>query len=337
MNLDNLSKVLKNEPDYRARQIKKAIFVNLIDSWSQATVLPLALREKLKKECPLYISAEIFYSKDEKTAKALIALSDGLKIESVLMRHKDGRNTACVSSQAGCPLGCLFCATGKSGFKRNLNSSEIAEQVLFFARYLKKQNEKITNIVFLGMGEPFLNYNSVISAIKTLNNREGFNLGARHFSISTVGIVEGIEKLAEEKMEINLAISLHAPNDELRSKIIPVNKKYPITKIILAVDEYIKRTGRRVMFEYIMIKNLNDSDKQALELAKLAKRPLCFLNLISYNATGIFEPSSPKRIGDFKNILEKKGVSVTQRYKFGQEISAACGQLAGRQNCKTHE
>jgi len=334
MNLSKLNNILESEPDYRAKQIKKAVFGNLIDDWSQATVLPSALREKLKKECPLDIGAEIFVSKDKKTAKALITLNDGLRIESVLMRHKDERNTICVSSQAGCPLGCLFCATGKMGFKRNLDSSEIVEQVLFFARYLKKQNGKVVNVVFMGMGEPFLNYNNVISAIKILNDKEGFNLGARHFSISTVGITEGIKRLAEEKMEINLAISLHAPNDELRLKIIPANKKYPIKKVISAVDEYIKKTGRRVMFEYIMIKNLNDSDEQALELAKLVKRPLCFLNLINYNATGIFEPSLPKRIEAFRKILEKKGISVTQRYKFGQEIKAACGQLAGRQNCK---
>ncbi len=215
------------------------------------------------------------------------------------------------------------------GFKRNLEVFEIVEQVIFFARYLKKKTEKITNVVFMGMGEPFLNYENVISAIKILNDKEGFNLGARKFSISTVGITEGIEKLAEEKLQINLAISLHASSNKLRSELIPATKKYPIEKILKSVDDYIKKTKKRVMFEYLMIKNLNDSDESGKELAFLMKKPLYFVNLISYNPTGDFQPSSKERIKSFKNILEKKGVLVTERYRFGREIKAACGQLAG--------
>ncbi len=338
MDLIQFQKLLKKEPGYRLGQAEKAIFQDLIKNWQEATVLPLILREELNKKCPIEISAKTFVSEDKSTIKALLILKDGLKIETVLIRHKDKRNTVCVSSQVGCPLGCFFCATGKLGFKRNLEVWEIIEQVLFFARYLKNIGERVANIVFMGMGEPFLNYQNVIGAIKILNDKERFNLGARHFSISTIGIVEGIEKLAQEKLQINLAISFHAPDDELRSKLMPINKKYPSKKILNAVDNYIKKTRRRVMFEYIMIRNLNDSEEQAKALAKLMKKPLYFVNLIFYNPThlrqgfggqaGIFEPSLSSSIKRFKEILEKEGVTVTQRYRFGQDIEGACGQLA---------
>ncbi len=330
MDLKKLEKTLKGEPEYRLKQVKTALFSDLIENWSEVTTLPILLREKLNKECSLEINAKPFVSKDKKTIKTLVTLKDGLKIESVLMKHKDDRNTVCVSSQVGCPLGCVFCATGRAGFKRNLESFEIVEQVLFFARFLKKMGEKITNIVFMGMGEPFLNYENVILAIRILNDKESFNLGARHVSISTDGIIEGIEKLARENLQVNLAISLNAPDNKLRSKIMPVNKKYPIQGILKTVDEYIKKTKRRVMFEYVMIRGLNDSDECAQDLAKLMKKPLYFVNLISHNPTGIFQPSSPQRIKKFREILEGRGVSVTQRFRFGQDVKAACGQLAGK-------
>jgi len=328
MDLTHLKEILEKEPPYRKKQVKQALFGDLISNWSEATALPLPLRHKLNEKSPLKIKAQTLTSKDGKVVKALINLNNGLKTEAVLMQHKDRRNTVCVSSQIGCPLNCSFCATGKMGFKRNLNSFEIIEQILFFARYLKKLRKRITNIVFMGMGEPFLNYEKVIKAIKVLNDKEGFNLGARHFSISTVGIEEGIERLAKEKLQINLAISLHAPDNELRTKLMPINKKYPLEDIFRAADHYVKETKRRVMFEYIMIRGVNDSDECAQKLAKLMKRPLCFLNLISYNPTGVFQPSSPQRIKKFKEILEKAGIPVTQRYRFGREIEAACGQLA---------
>ncbi len=334
--MDKLEKILKNEPKFRLGQIKKALFFDLIENWDETSVLPKDLREKLNKEFNLAIDAKVS-DLGEEVIKALITLKDGLKIETVLMKHGDplrseasGRNTVCVSSQVGCPLGCAFCATGKLGFKRNLTDWEIIQQVLFFARLLKKTKEKITNIVFMGMGEPFLNYDNVLQAIKTLNDKEGFNLGGRHFSISTAGIIEGIERLADEKIQITLAISLHAPNDKLRSELMPINKKYSIEKILKAVDDYIKKTRSRVMFEYIMIKGVNDSDKCAQELAKILKGRLAFANLISYNPTGIFDASPGVRIKKFREILEKNGINVTQRYKFGGKIKGACGQLAGK-------
>jgi len=345
MNLKILETILKNEPKYRLNQAREAIFKNLISNWNEATNFPLEMRNKLNKEYPLEIKAEIFVSRAKDVVKALMILKDGLNIEAVLMMHKD-RNTICVSSQVGCPLACVFCATGQMGFKRNLEADEIISQVLFFARYLKNSkpekkinppifNQKskgggINNIVFMGMGEPFLNYDNVLSAIKILNNKESFGLGARHFSISTIGIIEGIKKLAGEKLEINLAISLHAPDNNLRHKLIPANQKYPISEILKAVDDYIKKTKRKVMFEYLMIKGVNDSLEQAEQLARLMKKYLYMVNLISYNPTGKFEPSSADAVKKFKEILEKRGVSVTQRYSFGKDIKAACGQLAGR-------
>ncbi|MBU1255942.1 23S rRNA (adenine(2503)-C(2))-methyltransferase RlmN [Patescibacteria group bacterium] len=327
MDLIQLKNFLSKEQPYRLQQAQKALFIDLIEDWREASALPLLLRKNLNKICPIHIKAQVLFSKDEKTAKAIIILKDGLKIESVLMKHSDSRNTVCVSSQVGCALNCSFCATGKIGFKRNLEVFEIVEQVLFFARYLKKKGEKVTNNVFMGMGEPFLNYENTISAIRILNDKEGFNLGARHISISTAGILEGIKKLAEEKLQVNLAISLHAPDDDLRSKIMPINKTYPIVDVLEAVDDYIKKTKRKVMFEYLMVKDLNDSDVHAQRLSKLMKKSLYLVNLILYNPTGVFKPSSSVRIKKFKEILRKKGVQVTQRYRFGQNIKAACGQL----------
>ncbi|MFZ3058059.1 MAG: 23S rRNA (adenine(2503)-C(2))-methyltransferase RlmN [Minisyncoccales bacterium] len=321
MNLSLIEKKLESQPKYRIKQVRKLIFQDLIEDWDQATVLPLSLREELKKECPLIIKHKMF---DEgNTLKALIELSDGLKIESVLMKHTDNRSTVCVSSQVGCPLACSFCATGTMGLKRNLTAEEIVLQVLLFMRI-----EKVTNIVFMGMGEPFLNYNNVLAAIHTLNSPEYFNIGSRKISVSTSGIIEGIERFTNEDLQVNLSISLHAPNDELRSKLMPVNKKYPLKDVLKAVDDYILKTKRKVMFEYLMIKGENDSLSCAKELALIMKKPLYMVNLIVYNPTGKFKASDSKTIKKFKEYLEKEGIFTTQRYEFGRGIKAACGQLA---------
>ena len=209
MNLENLQMILSGQPKFRFKQAWKAVFVDLVSDWNDNTTLPLALREVLNEECSLEINAEIFDSEKSESIKALLTLEDGQKIETVLLRHKDGRNTVCLSSQVGCALNCMFCATGKMGFKRDLTVSEMVVQVLLFSRYLKEKGaeRKITNIVFMGMGEPFLNYDNVMDAIKILNDKEAFNIGARHISVSTAGIIEGINKFANEKMQINLAIS----------------------------------------------------------------------------------------------------------------------------------
>lgn len=350
MNLENLDKILEGEPKYRKIQVNEAIFKDLIEDWDNALNLPLNLREKLKKECPLRIEASPLEIKgeikksgeDNKTVKAVIVLRDSLKIETVLMRHKgkEGkkRNTVCVSSQVGCPLKCVFCATGGMGFKRNLTKWEIMEQVLFFARFLKNQDERITNIVFMGMGEPFLNYENVLSAIRILNDEKGLNIAARKISVSTCGIVPGIEKLAEENspskqsevgLQINLAVSLHAPNNAVRDKLMPINKEYPLEKVLEAVQKYIKKTSRKVMFEYVLLKDINDTKECADELAKIMNNPLYFINLIVYNSAGIkgIEPSPLENIKKFKKILESAGAQFSERYRFGRSVKAACGQL----------
>jgi 23S rRNA (adenine2503-C2)-methyltransferase len=346
----NFEEILKNEPKFRLKQVKQAVFCDLIESWSEARALPKSLQEKLQKEISLDIKTEVFASNNEEVVKALIILEDDLKVEAVLMRHKD-RNTVCVSSQVGCPLNCSFCATGKLGFKRNLTSDEIAGQILFFNRYLLKmkpafatsfaeamevkkasageKNQRVSNVVFMGMGEPFLNYENVMGAVRILNDKDGLNIGVRKISISTAGIIEGIEKLAQENIDVNLAISLHAPNDELRRRLMPVANKYSIAEILKAVNEYIELTNRKVMFEYIMIKDVNDSEVHAEELARLMNHKLYMVNLISYNITGIFRPSSPEHINEFKKVLEDYGIEVTQRFKLGRGVRGACGQLAG--------
>ena len=327
IDLDKIYSLLENEPKFRLIQIDKLIFQDLIDNWDKATTLSLNLRQTLNGQAPLNISAEIQKTSDNKTIKALITLDDNLKIEAVLMRYVD-RNTVCVSSQVGCPMGCLFCATGQMGFKRNLTVSEIVGQVILFARLLKHEDQKITNIVFMGMGEPFLNYDNVLSVIKLLNNQDKMGLGARRFSISTCGIIEGIEKLKEEPMEINLAISLHTANNELRSKLMPINTKYPLDKVMETVSDYVNRTKREVMFEYILLSGVNDSQDQARELARRMKNTFFHVNLIQYNETGGDYKASPRdRVNAFKKVLETEGVSFTERQSLGKEIKGACGQL----------
>ncbi|MFA5210973.1 MAG: 23S rRNA (adenine(2503)-C(2))-methyltransferase RlmN [Patescibacteria group bacterium] len=337
MNLEKIKEVLSGEAKYRFAQVEKAIFVDLIDDWEQNTNLPKSLKEKLQVEIPLKIKTEIFGSKKSSSVKALLELEDGEKIETVLMRHSSGRNTVCVSSQVGCALACKFCATGKMGFRRNLSWGEIIEQVLFFARFLKNsqsENSRITNIVFMGMGEPFLNYENVFKAIEILNDKNKFNIGARHISISTAGIVEGINKFAQEKLQINLAISLHAPNNELRSELMPINNKYSIEKIMSAVEKYVDKTNRQVMFEYLLIDGVNDREKDARELVQIINHPLFVVNLIRYNPVEKYRPSNPLKIQRFKNILFKAGIRVTERYAYGQDIKAACGQLRAGQERK---
>ncbi|MFH1947571.1 MAG: 23S rRNA (adenine(2503)-C(2))-methyltransferase RlmN [Candidatus Magasanikbacteria bacterium] len=333
MNLETLKIILADQPKFRFKQAWKAVFVDLIGNWNDNTTLPKDLREALNEECPLEIDAEILGSEKSESIKALITLEDKQKIETVLLRHKDGRNTICLSSQVGCALGCLFCATGKMGFKRDLTVDEIISQVLLFSRYLKEKGSerKITNVVFMGMGEPFLNYDNVMEAIKILNDEESFNIGARHISVSTAGIVDGINKLANEKMQINLAISLHASNDKLRSELMPIARKYSIEQLMDAIENYVEKRNRQVMFEYLLIDGINDSEYHARELSRLMKNPLYVVNLIRYNPTGgKFKPATATSIRKFKNILLREGIKVTERHEFGQDIKAACGQLAGR-------
>lgn len=329
MDLEKLQEVMSEYPEFRLKQVKKHLYQELISNWNDSTVLPVKLKERLNKDLPIDRQVESIMSKEKDAIKAGIELADGLRVETVLMRHGDNRNTVCVSSQVGCALNCSFCATGMMGFKRNLSAWEIVEQVIFFARFLKGENEKVSNIVFMGMGEPFLNYENVITAVRVLNDKDGFNLGARNYSISTAGIIDGIERLSDEDLQINLAISIHAPDNETRSKLMPMNRKYPIEGVLEAVTRYTQKTNRQVMFEYMLIKDINDSEEQAERLAKIAKGRLYMVNLISYNPTGSFQPAPAKKMGEFKNLLERRGVKVTRRHSFGSDIKSACGQLAG--------
>ena len=303
-----LEKNLSTKPAFKTKQAKEAFFKKLIKNWNEATNLSLDLREELNDDYPLEIKSEVFESSQGDTVKFLIELSDKLKIESVLMRNKIGRNTVCVSSMVGCPVGCVFCATGRMGFKRNLEPMEMVGQVILISRYLKKLDEKVHNIVFMGMGEPFLNYDNVLHAVNILNSNEGLNIGARHISISTVGITEGIKKLAKESLQLNLAISLHAPDDTLRSKLIPISKKNSVKNIIESVDRYLDKAGRKVMIEYLMIDRVNDSLSKAKKLVEVLdqlERKLYFVNLIPYNKTGELNPSSRERIEGFKKYLKQ--------------------------------
>lgn len=330
MNLSKLDKILKGEPPYRQQQINQAVFVDLVTDWEQVKTLPQKLRKVLSDNCPLEIKADIFHSQDKKTSKALVTLSDGNKIETVLMRHEGERHTVCVSSQVGCSLACTFCATGRLGLKRNLTAEEIVEQVLLWNRVLKQLGEKdrVTNVVYMGMGEPFLNYTNVLKSARQLNDENIFNIGARKISISTSGIATKIKKFAEEKMQINLALSLHAPNDDLRSQLMPINTHFPLSEVMQAIDYYIKKTNRKVMCEYLMIDGVNDSIEQAKQLAELLQGKLVMINLIAYNPTNAYRPAKSKNIKNFKEYLTEAGLEVSQRFTFGQDIKAACGQLA---------
>jgi len=327
MNLYSLDKILSGHPAFRLAQAKKAVFCEFVEDWNDVTSLPKEIRSALAKECPLEIQTKTQISTDGLTNKALITFADGLSVETVLMRYAD-RNTVCVSSQVGCAMGCDYCATGQMGFTRDLTADEMVAQVIFFARILKKENKRVSNMVFMGMGEPFLNYDNVMAAIDILNDPNGFNIGARHISISTCGIIEGIKKFANESRQVNLAISLNAPDDESRSALMAVNRRYPLKDVLRAVDDYIAKTKRKVMFEYLMIVGVNDSLEQAKVLARIMAKPLYMINLIPYNFTGKYKASSAAQVQKFRDVLVAAGIYTTQRKRFGRGIKAACGQLA---------
>ncbi|OGO01174.1 MAG: 23S rRNA (adenine(2503)-C(2))-methyltransferase [Chloroflexi bacterium RBG_13_52_12] len=340
--------VSMGEPSYRAKQVRKWVYQNLAFSYDEMTDLPLALRQRLIKETRLH-SLEMVQqiAGSDGTVKSLFKCADGRTIEAALMYYggegSRERQTVCVSTQAGCGIGCPFCATGQQGFERNLTPGEIIDQVLYFARYLREEHEKnngntekmsdrVSNIVFMGMGEPLANYEALWQAIETLNSPEYFGLGARNMVISTAGLVPQIQRLAREKLQVGLAVSLHASDNALRNKLVPVNRKYPLGVLIPACREYSRLTGRRLSFEYILFKGVNDSIAQARELANLIYGLKSHVNLIPANNTGnIAFRSPPKRVVlAFENELEKCHVKVTLRAARGQDIDAGCGQLRSR-------
>ena len=325
--------VEQGEPSFRARQIFEWVYRALAADFSAMTNLPLALRQKLaglgiiQSLAPL----ETVTSADGLTTKTLLQLRDGETIESVLMRY-EGRQSVCISSQVGCALNCPFCATGQSGFKRNLSPGEVVEQVLYFARQLQSQDLAVSNVVLMGMGEPLANYEAIWQAIRILNDARGLRLGARRFTISTAGMVPGIRRMAEEGLEVGLAVSLHAANDALRNRLVPLNKRYPLSDLIAACREYAEHTSRRVSFEYALIQNVNDDPQQARELGQLLRGLLCHVNLIPLNPTTdcAYRPASRERIMAFRRELNDTGIPNTVRLGRGADIQAGCGQLRSR-------
>jgi 23S rRNA (adenine2503-C2)-methyltransferase len=319
------------EPTFRVNQIWEGLYSHLWDSPDEFTNIPMALRRKLDDEFTFNHLSPLkkIVSRDKRTTKTLLSLPDGNAVEAVSMEY-DKRRTLCISTQVGCAVGCKFCATGQMGFRKNLSSGEIIEQVLFYARNLREREEKVTNVVYMGMGEPFLNYESTLTSIKQLNHPKGFNLGARHFTISTVGIIPQIERFTQEKSQINLAISLHAADNQLRSSLLPINEKYPIEDLMKACEDYVKITGRRVTFEWALIHQINDSLEQADMLCKLLKGLNCHVNIIPLNPTSGFEGEKalPNQIDEFKGVLDRHHIPCTVRIRRGIDIQAGCGQLA---------
>jgi 23S rRNA (adenine2503-C2)-methyltransferase len=335
LDLATLQSLLKNwgEPAYRARQLWEWLYVHLADSFDQMTNLPLSLRERLASETTIGAPqvADTVQSADSETRKDLLRLADGETVEAVLMRYEH-RRTACISTQVGCAMGCPFCATGQMGFRRDLSSSEIVAQALHFARVLQAENERLTNVVLMGMGEPLANYDASLAAIRRLIDPKGFRLGQRHITLSTVGLVPGIERLAGEGLQITLAISLHAATNKLRAQLVPINRRYGLDALFKACHHYVERTGRRVSFEWALIKGVNDSPEQAQALTSRLKGLLAHVNLIPLNPSPIYEgrQSPTERIAAFTKILQRHRISCSVRMRRGVEIQAGCGQLRQR-------
>lgn len=339
LDYSDLQKILSSwgEPGYRLDQIWQGLYQRFWTQPDQFTSLPIVLRHKLANTFTFIqlTPAAVLDSKDGETRKTLFSLPDRLPVEAVQMRYKQ-RRTLCISTQSGCAMGCTFCATGQMGFHRHLSSGEIIEQVIYYAGQLAGNDETVTNIVLMGMGEPFHNYDSTIAAIRRMNHPVGMNIGARRFTISTVGLVPAIRRFAKEPMQINLAVSLHAADDGLRSSLLPINRKYPLTDLMDACEEYINLTSRRISFEWALIQGVNDTQEQADKLASILwvfKRNsgfLCHVNIIPLNPTRKYKGRATTRqqADLFKNILENYGIPCSIRLRRGIDIQAGCGQLA---------
>src|SRR5271157_402011 len=349
------------EPAYRAKQIWQGLYQHFYGSPAQFPNIPKSLRDKLADELDFTVIEPVRYldSSDKQTRKTLFKFHDGHFIEAVLMRYGDPadsppsyplpifreappkgaenegrqrgvRRTLCISTQAGCAMGCVFCATGQMGFKRHLSSGEIVAQVMHYARLLQEEDSNVTNVVLMGMGEPFHNYNNTMAAIDRLNDPDGYNFGARRFTISTVGLVPQIKRFADEKRQVNLAISLHAAQDDLRLSMMPINKKYNIDEVLEACRYYVAQTNRRVTFEWALINGVNDTPEEARKLAARLKGLLCHVNAIPLNPTHGYkgQATTRERATKFKELLEQAGIPCTIRMRRGLDIQAGCGQLA---------
>ncbi len=318
------------EPDYRARQIWHAVYQQQVGSLQAATSLPTSLRQRLTAEFSLGNLTLItqLRSTDGHTIKALFGLPDGNQIETVLMSYQK-RRTVCISTQAGCAIGCQFCATGQMGFERNLTVGEIVAQVLWSSRLLRHEGITLTNIVLMGMGEPFHNYSNSLAALDRLRDTEGMAIGARRITLSTAGIPPAIQRFAHAGRRERLAVSLHAATDELRSRLMPINRRYPLAQLLATCREYIQLTGRRMSFEWALIDGVNDSTEQARRLCNLLSGMICHVNLIPLNPTSDYSavPASREAAARFKAQLDATGIPATVRLRRGLDIRAGCGQL----------
>ncbi len=335
----------RGEPAFRARQVLAGVHRSQVERFEDLTDLPLALRDELARSFRLstIAASHVLLADNGLTAKAVHQLSDGQRVESVLMRtpprgRARQRTTICISSQAGCAVGCPFCATGQAGFGRQLTAGEIVDQVLHWHRapwqalgasWAPGRGDGHYNVVFMGMGEPLANADRVFEAVRLLNDRARLGIGARHITVSTSGVVPGIDRMVDELPQVNLAISLHAPDDELRDELVPLNRKWKLAALLAAGRRFAERTGRRVSLEYVLIDGINDSIGQAERLASLARGWLSHVNLIPLNPTpGSRWSGSPERqVRSFASALRGRGVPVTIRDTRGREIDAACGQL----------
>jgi 23S rRNA (adenine2503-C2)-methyltransferase len=311
------------QPNYRGRQVFEWVHRRGVFDPGGMTNLPTDLRTRLASTWSEDVRR--LTSSDHQTTKLLLKLHDGQTIEAVEMLAGDGRKTICVSSQAGCAMGCVFCVTGQFGFARNLEAGEIVEQVLRFST----SGRPVTNVVFMGMGEPLANYAEVLRAIRLLTHPLGLHLGARRITVSTAGVVPAMRRFADERLQVGLAISLHAPNDQLRAELMPINRRWPIAEVLAAADHYVDRTGRRVSYEYTLMSGVNDTDALADELAALLQGRLAHVNLIPLNPTEDvhLHASTTERALAFETRLRDRGIAATIRVNRGRDILAACGQL----------
>ena len=325
--LEDLKEYFKsiNEKEFKAIQVYEWLYKKRVKTFDEMTNVKKEVIERLKQDFSIKPLEVLRKQIDTDVCKYLFGLEDGNKIEAVLMKHDYG-NSLCVSTQVGCNMSCAFCESGRLKKVRNLNSYEMVLQILQVEEDLKI---RISHVVLMGIGEPFDNYDNVIRFIDIINEPKGIDLGARHITVSTSGLVPKINEFADNPKQVNLAISLHAPNNEIRNQIMPINKAYPIEKLIEAVKNYLNKTNRRVTFEYIMLQGINDSEKEAVELASLLKGINCYVNLIPYNETSHikYKKSTKEQIMKFYDTLKKHNINVTVRKEFGRKVSAACGQL----------
>ena len=321
------------QPKFRAQQIWEWLYQHFAADFDAMTNLPKSMRQRLAERATLGEMEPVVseQSSDGQTKKVLFQLPDGKLIETVRMWY-DKRRTLCISTQAGCAMGCVFCATGQMGFLRHLSVGEIVAQVMYFARELAEQGERVTNVVMMGMGEPLHNYEPTLAAVDRLTDERGLNLGARKITISTVGLVPAIRRYADEQRQTPLAVSLHAATDEERDKLIPINRRWNIATLLEACNYYINQTGRRITFEWALIAGENDTLEQAQMLGRLVSGLLCHVNLIPLNKTAGYggAPSSQARVEAFQAELARYGVSSTVRVRRGIDIQAGCGQLRDR-------